>query len=314
MILFNDLSSIPGQLHAPVVTIGNFDGVHKGHLFLFDKVKERAKAIGGQSVVMTFDPHPIKILKPGNGPPLITPTEQKKRLIEAAQIDVLLCLPFSERFATITAEDFVRDILVKAIGVREIVVGYDYRFGHKQQGNIDLLKAMGAAYDFKVHKVGPIQIDNLLVSSTSVRRFVQEGDLSNTKILLGRNYQIAGTVVRGKNRGGKLLGFPTANLEVLDELIPAGGVYAVTVFVDGKTYEGVTNIGYNPTFGKNPLSVETHLLDFSGNLLGKEIRINFIQRLRKEMVFENIRALSQQINEDIMKARECFDLRKANSK
>ena len=137
MILFNDLSSIPGQLHAPVVTIGNFDGVHKGHLFLFDKVKERAKAIGGQSVVMTFDPHPIKILKPGNGPPLITPTDQKKRLIEEAQIDVLLCLPFSERFATITAEDFVTDILVKAIGVREIVVGYDYRFGHKQQGNIE---------------------------------------------------------------------------------------------------------------------------------------------------------------------------------
>jgi len=120
-------------------------------------------------------------------------------------------------------------------------------------------------------------------------------------------------VVRGKNRGGRLLGFPTANLEVLDELIPAGGVYAVTVFVDGKTYEGVTNIGYNPTFGENPLSVETHLLDFSGNLLGKEIRINFIQRLRKEMVFENIQALSQQINEDIMKARECFDQRKANS-
>lgn len=314
MIIFNDLSSIPAQFQAPVVTIGNFDGVHKGHLFLFDKVKERAKAIGGQSVVMTFDPHPIKILRPGNGPPLITPTEQKKRLIEAAQIDALICLPFSKRFAAITAEDFVTDILVKAIGVREIVVGYDYRFGYKQQGNIDLLKSMGATYHFKVHKVGPIHIDELLVSSTSVRRFVQEGDLSSTEILLGRNYQISGTVVKGKNRGGKLLGFPTANLKVLDELIPAGGIYAVTVSVDGKTYEGVTNIGYNPTFGKNPLSIETHLLDFSGNLLGKEIRIDFVQRLRKEMVFESVQALSQQIGEDIIKARECFDQRKANAK
>lgn len=314
MKIFNDLSSIPGQLQAPVVTIGNFDGVHKGHLVLFDKVKERAKAIGGQSVVMTFDPHPIKILRPGNGPPLITLTEQKKRLIEAAHIDALLCLPFSEKFAAITAEDFVMDILVKAIGVREIVVGYDYRFGHKQKGNIDLLKAMGATYDFKVHKVGPIQIDDLLVSSTSVRRFVQEGDLLKTKILLGRNYQISGTVVKGKNRGGKLLGFPTANLEVFDELIPAGGVYAVTVFVDDRTYEGVTNIGYNPTFGENPLSVETHLLDYNDDLLGKEIRINFIQRLRKEKVFKNVQALSQQISEDIKKARECFDQIKTDPK
>lgn len=314
MKIFNNLSSVPGQLHAPVLTIGNFDGVHKGHLVLFDKVKERAKAIGGHSVVMTFDPHPIKILKPGNGPPLITPTEQKKRLIEAAHIDALLCLPFSERFAAITAEDFVTEILVKNIGVREIVVGYDYRFGYQQQGNMDLLKTMGTTYDFKVHEIGPIQIEDLPVSSTSVRRFVQEGDLFKAKKLLGRNYQISGTVVSGKNRGGKLLGFPTANLEVLDELIPAGGVYAVTVFIDGRTYEGVTNIGYNPTFGENPLSVETHLLDFSDDLVGKEIRINFAQLLRKEKVFKNVQDLSKQISEDIKKARECFDQLKTDSK
>jgi riboflavin kinase/FMN adenylyltransferase len=309
MKIFDSISSLQGQLRAPVLTIGNFDGVHKGHLVLFNKVKERAKAIGGESVVMTFDPHPIKILKPGNGPPLITPTEQKKRLIEAAQIDALLCMPFSENFATMTAEDFVKEILIEAIGVREIVVGYDYRFGYKQLGNIDLLKKMGDTYQFKVHKIGPIQIDDLLVSSTSVRRFVQEGHLSKAEKLLGRNYQIAGTVVAGKNRGGKLLGFPTANLKVMDELIPAGGVYAVTVFVDGKTYKGVTNIGVNPTFGENTLSVETHLLDYRGDLLGKEIRINFIQRLRKEKAFKSIHALSQQIGEDIEKARECFEQR-----
>ena len=314
MKIFNNISSVTGQLRAPILTIGNFDGVHKGHLVLFDKVKERARAIGGESVVMTFDPHPIKILKPGNGPPLITPTEQKIRLIEAAHIDALLCLPFSERFAAITAEDFVTEILVKNIGVREIVVGYDYRFGHKQQGNMDLLKTMGTTYGFEVHEVGPIQIENLPVSSTSVRRFVQEGDLFKAKKLLGRNYQISGTVVTGKNRGGKLLGFPTANLQVLDELIPACGVYAVTVFIEGKTYEGVTNIGYNPTFGENPLSVETHLLDFSGDLVGKEIRINFAQLLRKEKVFKNVQDLSKQISEDIKKARECFDQLKTDPK
>ncbi|MFH1123569.1 MAG: bifunctional riboflavin kinase/FAD synthetase [Pseudomonadota bacterium] len=287
----------------PVLTIGNFDGVHRGHLDLFEKVKERAKAIGGQSAVMTFEPHPIKVVKPGNGPPLITLTDQKLELIWKAGVEVLICIPFTLEFAAVSAQDFVKDILVDKIGIREIVVGHDYTFGHNREGNIPLLQRMGDTLGFTVHIVGPVQIGDTLVSSTSIRKLVQEGHLQEAKRLLGRDYQIQGTVIRGQNRGARLLGFPTANLELVDELFPKAGVYAVTVVIEGKSHKGVTNIGYNPTFGHNLFTVETHVLDFSDDLLGKSIRVNFVERLRDEKSFENIKALSEQIRQDIQLAR-----------
>jgi len=288
----------------PVLTIGNFDGVHRGHLDLFEKVKERAKAIGGQSAVMTFEPHPIKVIKPGNGPPLITLTDQKLELIWKAGVEVLICIPFTLEFAAVSAQDFVKDILVDKIGIREIVVGYDYTFGHNREGNIPLLQRMGDTLGFTVHIVGPVQIGDTLVSSTSIRKLVQEGHLQEAKRLLGRDYQIQGTVIRGQNRGAKLLGFPTANLELVDELFPKAGVYAVTVVIEGKRHKGVTNIGYNPTFGHNLLTVETHVLDFSDDLLGKRIKVNFVERLRDEKPFKNVQALSEQIRLDIQLARQ----------
>jgi len=296
----------------PVLTIGNFDGVHRGHLTLFEKVKQRAKAIGGQSTVMTFEPHPIKVVKPGNGPPLITPTNQKLELIWKTGIEALICLPFNLQFASISAQDFVKEILVTKIGIQEIVVGYDYTFGHNRKGNIPLLKQMGEGLGFTVHIVGPVQIEETLVSSTSIRRLVQEGRLPEAKKLLGRDYQIQGTVIRGQNRGGRLLGFPTANLELADELFPKSGVYAVTVVIDGRTYHGVTNIGYNPTFGQNRLSVETHILDFSEDLLGKSIKVNFVERLRDEKPFDSVKALSDQIKKDVRQAKELLGDREAN--
>jgi riboflavin kinase/FMN adenylyltransferase len=307
MTIIYDLAEINRSLKNPVLTIGNFDGVHRGHLALFELVKQRARALGGQSVVMTFDPHPIKVVKPGNGPPLITPTREKLALIQKAGIDVLLCIPFDLELAAVTARDFVEDILVNKIGIREIIVGYDYSFGYRRQGNIDLLKQMGEKHGFMVHVVDPIQIDEVLVSSTSIRNFIREGNLEEARKLLGRDYQIYGTVVKGKNRGGRLLGFPTANLELQDELVPKGGVYAVTVGLDGDLYYGVTNIGYNPTFGNGLLSIETHILDFSRDILGKTIEINFIERLRDEKTFDGVQALSDQIALDIQSARESFD-------
>ena len=312
MNIIYDLNELERPLKNPVLSIGNFDGVHKGHLVLFDKVKERAKAIEGQSAVITFEPHPIKVIKPGNGPLLITLIEQKLNLIRKAGIEIILCIPFTHQFASISARDFIRGILVDKIGIKEVVVGHDYTFGYKRQGNITLLREMGLDLGFKVHVVEPIYIDNTLVSSTSIRNLVQEGNLYEAKKFLGRDYQICGTVIKGKNRGRELLGFPTANLELIDELIPRKGVYVVTVVINDKTYDGVTNIGYNPTFSNNILSVETHLLDFSGDILGKIIKVNFLQRLRDEKSFDNIKELSDQIAQDIRQARKLFNIRESD--
>lgn len=306
MTLISDLDQLEGPLTNPVLTIGNFDGMHKGHLALFDKVKERAKSLQGQSAIMTFEPHPIKVIMPGNGPPLITPIQQKLRLMEGTGIDVIFCLPFTKEFAAISARDFVKDILVDKIGIKEIVVGYDYTFGHGREGNIQLLKEMGSHFGFTVHVVDPVRINNTLVSSTSIRNLVQEGNLKEAKKLLGRDYQISGTVVKGKDRGDRLLGFSTANLELIDELTPGVGVYAVSIHIDDQTYYGLTNIGYNPTFGEGTFSVETHILDFSRDLLGKTIRVDFIERLRDEKTFESAKELAEQIGKDIVRARELF--------
>ena len=306
MSVISDLQQLKEPLINPVLTIGNFDGVHKGHLALFDTVKKRAKSIGGQSALMTFDPHPIKVMKPGNGPLLITLTRQKLELIEDANIDVIFCIPFTKEFASISADEFVEDILVDRIGIKEIVVGYDYTFGQGRKGDIALLQEMGMALGFMVHVVEPVHVGNRLVSSTSIRKLVQEGYLSEAKQLLGRDYQICGTVVRGKNRGGRLLGFPTANLELIDELVPKVGVYAVKVVIEDQSFNGVTNIGYNPTFGKGPFSVETHLLDFKEDLIGKSIRVKFIKRLRDERPFGSIKDLADQIGRDVLSAKKLF--------
>lgn len=301
-----NLNEIAKPLTNPVLTIGNFDGVHKGHLALFDKVKERAKAIAGQSVVMTFEPHPLKIMRPANGPQLITHTGQKLELIEKAGIDVIVCVSFDREFAAIPARDFVNSILVKKIGIKEIVVGYDYTFGHNREGDINLLREIGNDFGFVVHLVGPIEIDHTLVSSTSIRRLVQEGRLEEARVLLGRDFEVQGTVVKGRNRGGRLLGFPTANLNPHGELLPKTGVYAVKLLIDDAFYDGVTNVGYNPTFGDTGLTVETHVLDYSGELMGKTIKVHFIKRLRDEMTFKTLEELSGQIAQDIARAKEVF--------
>jgi riboflavin kinase/FMN adenylyltransferase len=306
MTVIYDLKELEKPLRNPVLTIGNFDGVHKGHLALFDKVKERARSLDGHSAVMTFKPHPIKVMKPGNGPPLITPTRQKLKLIEAAGIDFVFCIPFTKEFAAISAHDFVEKILVDTVGIKEIVVGYDYTFGRDREGNIELLKELGKQFGFKVHVLEQIRIGETAVSSTYIRNLVQDGNLDEAKRLLGRDYQICGTVIRGKNRGGRLLGFPTANMKLIDELTPKVGVYAVRVLIDDRIYDGLTNIGYNPTFEYKQFSVETHILDFEEDLLGKTIRVNFLERLRDERPFASIEELSEQIGKDVLRARELF--------
>ena len=306
MNIIRNINELNAPFKAPVLTIGNFDGVHKGHLALFDKVKERARAIGGSGIVLTFDPHPMTVMMPQKAPPMITPIAQKLQLIEAAGLDAILCIPFDRTFSEISAKDFVTDILLKKIGIKELVVGYDYSFGNRREGNISLLKEMGVQYGFKVHVLRQITIDNVTVSSTSIRRMVQSGDLSGAGKLLGRHYQICGTVITGQNRGGRLLGFPTANLKLIDELTPKRGVYAVRVLIDDQCFDGLTNIGYNPTFEDNQLSIETHILDFSEDLVGKTIKVSFIQRLRDEETFDSVGALADTIRRDVEQARKLF--------
>jgi riboflavin kinase/FMN adenylyltransferase len=306
MTISYTLKSLPKGIRNPVVTIGNFDGVHWAHQAIFKKVMERARDIDGTSMVITFEPHPVKVMFPEKAKPLITILEQKRELVSKQGIDILLLIEFTLEFAAIPARDFVKDILVDKIGVKEIVVGHDYAFGRNREGNIDLLEQMGQDFGFKVLEVEPVYVGKRLVSSTSIRNLIMEGNVCEARRLLGRNYQIRGEVVRGRKRGGTLVGYPTANLRLMDELIPKEGVYIVTVDIGGLIYQGLTNIGYNPTFKDKALSVETHIFDLCADIVGEKLKIDFISRLRDEIPFAGIEELSLQVGRDIRQAREFF--------
>jgi riboflavin kinase/FMN adenylyltransferase len=307
MKLIENLNDIRTPFPNAVVTIGNFDGVHIGHQALFHQVIERADADGGTSVAMTFEPHPIRVLKKNGHPPLITLYEQKRELIAATGIDVLICIPFTLEFAALTAEEFVRDVLIKRIGMKVVVVGKDYTFGRDREGDLGRLRTYGRQYGFEVLVGDWIKTNNdgrWRISSTRIRELVMEGDVTNAQKLLGRCYQIRGTVVGGRDRGGKLLGFPTANITLYDELCPQAGVYAVTVENRDRRFKGVANIGYSPTFDDHLFTVEVHILDFNEHIYGETIRVNFVQRIRDEIKFHSIAELSEQIRKDILTARE----------
>jgi riboflavin kinase/FMN adenylyltransferase len=307
MDLVEHIDKIEKPYNNAVITIGNFDGVHIGHQALFHEVIEKADAIDGTSIVMTFEPHPVRVLKQNGHPPLITLYEQKVELIESSGIDVLICIPFTLEFAAISAEEFVEDILLTRIGMKAIVVGEDYTFGKNRKGNIKLLQTYAKNYGFEVIVADWILTLNKSpdrISSTRTRELILAGRVAEAQKLLGRYYQIRGVVTTGRNRGGRLLGFPTANIILQDELCPKTGVYAVTVEFGSKTHKGVANIGYSPTFDDHVFSVEVHILDFSENIYDRKIRVNFIQRIRDEKKFSNISELSDQIKKDIVKARK----------
>jgi len=309
MKIFDHLNKISEPFKNAVITIGNFDGVHIGHQALFHEVIETAETIGGTSIAMTFEPHPIRVLKQNGHPPLITLYEQKAELIERTGMDALICIPFTREFAALTAEQFIRDLLVGKIGIKAIVVGEDYSFGKNREGDIDLLKSYAPKYGFEVIVAGWIKMSKGLtdrISSTKIRELVTEGLMAEAEKMLGRHYQIRGRVVTGRDRGGKLLGIPTANINLHDELCPKTGIYAVTVESRGNHYNGVANIGYSPTFEDHEFTVEVHILDFNNNIYGEKIRVNFITRIRDEIKFANISELIDQIKRDIAAAKEIF--------
>jgi len=303
MKIIRDLNEIKEPFENACVTIGNFDGVHLGHQLLFGEIAQRVYRHGGISVAVTFDPHPLQVLRP-DGIKLISTCEQKTELIAHAGIDVLVIIPFSQNFAAISATKFVDEVLRETIGVKELVVGYDYAFGKGRAGNIDFLKAQGLEKGFSVTVVQAHYEQDMLVSSTKVRELVTDGRMADARTLLGRYYQIRGEVQRGKQRGGKEIGFPTANLHMdTEDLIPEMGVYVCQVICDGKCYGGVLNIGVNPTFGEGKLVAETHIFDFKQDIYGKPIKINLLRFLRGEQKFSGIQELSAQIAKDVIAAK-----------
>ncbi|MDY6905629.1 MAG: bifunctional riboflavin kinase/FAD synthetase [Thermodesulfobacteriota bacterium] len=315
MQLIEGLENIPAPFDNAVVTIGNFDGVHKGHQALFQRVRERAAELNGTSVVITFEPHPARVLNPEGMTPLITIYEQKVELIEQAGVDVLICIRFTREFASVTATAFVEDILVKQIGVRSMVIGNDYAFGKNREGDMAFLKSCGREMGFDVISVDwvdwpgrrPEASDRKKrISSTAIRELVHAGRIREAADLLGRHYQVRGTVVSGRGRGGASLGFPTANIELTDELCPADGVYAVLVTYASRQYKGVANIGYSPTFDDHIFTVEVHILDFCDQINGERINVAFVKRIRDEKKFDGIESLKIQIQKDIDQARQIF--------
>lgn len=285
------------------ITIGNFDGVHIGHQALINKVIEKSRENGLKSVVVTFDPHPLRIIL-GETPPFITTTEQKLDLISELEPDYIVCLQFNKDMAKMSAEDFVYHYLVQGLCVQELVIGHDYAFGKDRRGDINLLRRLGEDYNFHVDQVDPIYRDGDVVSSTRIRKMIQNGQVWQVRPLLNRFFQIIGNVVKGQKRGGPLLGVPTANLKLRDELFPKTGVYAVWVDYEHDIYPGVANVGYNPTFDMHELSVEVHLFDFNADIYGRKIRVYFVQRLRDEKKFSGFEELLTQIKRDIIRGQE----------
>ncbi|WP_022853853.1 bifunctional riboflavin kinase/FAD synthetase [Thermodesulfatator atlanticus] len=296
---------LPFKAPYPVATIGNFDGVHLGHQALFRETTKKARQNDGTAIAITFHPHPLQVLRPEKTIKLICSLEQKIKLIEKAGIDCLLLLEFNKELASLEAEEFVEDIFVKGLGIKELVVGYDYRFGKKRRGDTELLKVLGKRFGFEVTVIPPQKVNGLTVSSTLIRELISEGDVALAAKLLGRYYKLCGKVIPGHGRGKRLLGFPTANLKLSKEkLLPKTGVYAVYVHFDSKRLPGVMNLGFNPTFGDGYLSAEVHIFDFDGNLYDKNICLSFVSRLRDEKKFTSPEELAAQIKEDCRKARE----------
>ena len=299
-----ELAQIPGPVF---LAIGVFDGVHRGHQAVISTAARHAEEAGGTAVVVTFDPHPAKILRPQESPRLLTATQHKIELIRALGVSHLLVLEFDREFAATAPADFVRQLVSAARPLREICVGQEWSFGKSRAGNLALLKELGAELDFNVVGVEPVTSEGAIVSSTAIRKAVEAGDFKNAARMLGRDYTILGTVEEGKHLG-RSLGFPTANLSAHSEQFPPNGVYAAEGLLEGKSMRGVVNLGVRPTIESDlPQRVlEFHVFDLDQDLYGKDIELRFLKYLRPEQKFESLPALREQIARDVKAAREIF--------
>ena len=290
------------KIRNPVVTIGNFDGCHLGHQEIFKRVRKHAAALGGSSVVYTFNPHPASVIH-DNEPNTIYTLNEKIEAIDSLGMDFMVVVPFTRAFADTHPERFIDEILVSGIKAKGVVVGYDFVFGRRAMGNIPFLKKKGEELGFFVESMPAVIKDGMVVSSTLIRTMIRSGDVGGAARLLSKPYRLPGSVVHGMARG-RLLGFPTANIRPDKSLIPSYGVYATNIYLDGKRYAGATNIGDNPTFGDEGTSIEAFLFDFKGDLYGRQMTIEFIDCLRTEIKFDSKEKLIKQIDKDCRKASE----------
>lgn len=303
MPVFYQYNHLPEFVN-PVITIGSFDGVHVGHRAILAEVVKASRALKGESVLITFEPHPRKIIQPDYPLGMLTTTAQKTKLLLQAGIDNIVVAPFTRDFSMLSAEEYVKDFLMKNFNPKKIIIGYDHRFGHSREGDIDLLKKI-LPPDIAVQEIPAQLIDNAAISSTKIRKHLQEGNVAEAAAMLDRPYSFEAMVIHG-NKLGRTIGYPTANLQAdADILIPGIGIYAVMVSYNEAIYKGMMSIGYRPTVTTDQnITIEVNILDFNEDIYGKQLNISFIARLRGEEKFTDLDALKKQIALDEINARK----------
>ena len=299
---YQDFSSIPKQ---SIVTIGTFDGVHIGHQEIIKKLIENTNGNTSESVILTFFPHPRMVLQKGNSIKLLNTIDEKIELLQKNGLDNLIIQPFTKEFSRLTALDFVREILIKNIQTKKLIIGYDHRFGRNREGNFEQLREYGETYGFSLEEIPAQDIKHITVSSTKIREALEKGEIKKANSFLGYNYMLTGEVVRGKAIGRKY-NYPTVNIDIKEDykLIPKSGVYIVDTTINDKHYYGIMNIGNRPTLDGKNKTIEVHLLDFDQNLYGEKIQVGLLKRLRDEQKFDSIELLFEQIQKDEIIARE----------
>jgi len=308
---FHKLEEVPPDFGPTMLSVGNFDGVHRAHRQVLSTIVQRAKASGLKSVAVTFEPHPVRILRPDADLRLLTPTPEKVRLLAETGLNAVLLLPFTRDLSLMTPESFAQDILENRLQAREVHEGYNFRFGHKAAGNVTLLTELGNKMGFAVHVYSEMRLRGEPVSSSRIRKLIKEGRVSRARHLLARPFSILSTAGRGRGYGAKYT-VPTINLSRYEELVPGDGVYVTRTRVAEECFDSVTNVGKRPTFGVESFAIETHLLNFHPIELTPEteIEIHFLQRLRDEIKFPSVEALREQIARDVKKTRRYFHLLK----
>jgi riboflavin kinase/FMN adenylyltransferase len=306
MLISHYPADAPPRWPQPVLALGNFDGLHRGHMKIIDRVRRRAGERGGTPAAMTFEPHPSRVLRPDKAPPLLMTGAQKLEALARAGMHGVAVIRFTQELSSWDPERFVRTVLVEWLHVAEVWVGANFLFGHDRAGTFSVLRSLGARYGFRAEKIDPVRYKDFVVSSTRVRRLLTEGRVDEAAALLGHHFFIDGTVTRGAGRGREL-GFPTANVCTDNELVPPSGVYATLVTIDGVVHRSITNIGVRPTFGDTDRQViETHLFGVDRDLYGGALRLSFVQRLRDERAFPDVDALRAQIEADCRAAERLF--------
>jgi riboflavin kinase / FMN adenylyltransferase len=313
MKIFRQLAEIPADYGPSIATIGNFDGVHRGHQWVIAEVVARARALGQRSIAITFDPHPARVIRPESSQPLITPLDEKLELLSATGIEATLILPFTKEFSQMTARTFATDVLQQTLHVTELHEGENFRFGYQAHAGIESLEALGRELGFSVRVYAPRNLRSEAISSSRIRRLISNGDLSQVRALLGRSFAVRSTPASGRGYGTRYT-VPTINLAPYPELLPANGVYITTLTVglgnSSETFDTVTNVGNRPTFGADSFAVESYLLNFHPIDLNEStpLTLTFLHRLRAEMRWPNPEALKEQIGRDVAKAKRYFTL------